>query len=238
MRPRTVRRLSAVRSHGTTGGLELHCLRADVLLRAPQSLQRPVPRRPPAIKPGTERGQYLHHVPHQVVGDLGIIQHHQARPCADRAASTSSVFIRPSLSRCSTTTTVTAGSASSLRTFAREPFMPDPTSASARTTGRPAFAAHADSRATCPSRPGFSVVRGHPRVQASAISLAGRLGSGLRGPQDHTVRTLRRDRRSSPSVPAVGGLHMDALRMRPLGQIHNSSLLYSTYCMLAKTHSS
>ena len=43
----------------------------------PRSLQRPVPRRPPAIKPGAERGQYLHHVPHQVAGDLG---HHPAPP--------------------------------------------------------------------------------------------------------------------------------------------------------------
>ena len=55
----------------------------------------------------------------------------------------------------STTTTVTAGSASNLRTFARDPFTPDPTSASTLTTGSPASAAQADSRATCPSRLDF-----------------------------------------------------------------------------------
>ena len=56
------------------------------------------------------------------------------RPCAAKAASTSSVFMRPNRSRCSTTTTVTFGSASRRRTLDREPFIPEPTSASTRTT--------------------------------------------------------------------------------------------------------
>ena len=77
------------------------------------------------------------------------------RPAAVRAASTSSVFIRPSRSRCSTTTTLTSGSASSRRALVRAPFIPDPTSVSTRTTRRPACAAHADKRATWRSRSDF-----------------------------------------------------------------------------------
>ena len=73
-------------------------------------------------------------------------------PCAESADSTSSVFILPSRSRCSTTTAVTFGSASSLRTFARDPLIPDPTSASTRTTRPPASAAQVVSLATCRSR--------------------------------------------------------------------------------------
>jgi len=69
-------------------------------------------------------------------------------PEAAKAASTSSVFILPSRSRCSTTTVVTLGSESNRRTFARLPFIPEPTSASTRTTRWPALAAHSQSRAT------------------------------------------------------------------------------------------
>ncbi len=74
------------------------------------------------------------------------------RPCADSAASTNSVFIRARRSRCSTTTTDTLGSASSRRSLAREPFIPDPTSASTRTTRWPTLPAHSLSRATWRSR--------------------------------------------------------------------------------------
>src|SRR5258707_2711891 len=76
-------------------------------------------------------------------------------PWAPRAASTSSVFILPSRSRCSTAITATAGPASSRRALALVPFIPDPTSASTLTTGRPACAAHADRRATWRPRSAF-----------------------------------------------------------------------------------
>ena len=57
------------------------------------------------------------------------------RPWAARAASTSSVFMRARRSRCSTTTVETLGSASNRRSLVREPFIPEPTSASTRSTG-------------------------------------------------------------------------------------------------------
>src|SRR2546429_328545 len=75
----------------------------------------------------------------------------RVRPIADNAASTNSTFIRPSRSLCSTTTVRTAGSASKRRTFARAPFIPDPTSASMRSTRAPSFAANSERRA--PWRP-------------------------------------------------------------------------------------
>ena len=59
------------------------------------------------------------------------------RPCAESAASTSSVCIRPCRSRCSTTTVVTTGSERRRRSLARDPFIAEPTSASTRTTRWP-----------------------------------------------------------------------------------------------------
>ncbi len=56
------------------------------------------------------------------------------RPDADKAASTSSTFIRPSRSLCSTTTVVTFGSASSRFAWERQPFTPEAISDSIRTT--------------------------------------------------------------------------------------------------------
>src|SRR5690606_25832011 len=43
-------------------------------------LQRPVPRRAATIEPGTERGEHLHHVPHQIVLNLPVIE---APPACD-----------------------------------------------------------------------------------------------------------------------------------------------------------
>ena len=50
----------------------------------------------------------------------------RTRSCADNAASTNPVFIRPNRTRCSTTTVVARGSANSWRTWRRVPFIPDP----------------------------------------------------------------------------------------------------------------
>jgi len=49
------------------------------------------------------------------------------------------------------------------------------------------------------------------------------------GHRDEASDLPRRDRQRSLPVPAAGGLHTDALRIRPLGQIHTSSLLSRTY---------
>jgi hypothetical protein len=79
---------------------------------------------------------------------------------ADRAAAASSVFTRPSRSRCPAITTVAAGPKSSLRTFARDlrtfardQSISDPASASTCTTDSPVPGTQADSRATRPPRP-------------------------------------------------------------------------------------
>ena len=58
--------------------------RADITgatLGAADRLQRPAPGRPAAIPAGTEPGQHLDHVPHQVVVHptvLTVVKHHQA----------------------------------------------------------------------------------------------------------------------------------------------------------------
>lgn len=43
-----------------------------------QRLTSPTLRQPAAIPAGTERGQHLHRVLHQVFFGLAVIQHHQA----------------------------------------------------------------------------------------------------------------------------------------------------------------
>jgi hypothetical protein len=78
------------------------------------------------------------------------------------------VFTRPSRSRCSTTTAVTRGSANSRPTFARDPFIPDPTS-----TSTPH---HRPARLSGPARKASDltiqvrllIVRGHPGLAATA----------------------------------------------------------------------
>jgi hypothetical protein len=84
------------------------------------------------------------------------------RPCAESAAPTSSAFIRRRRSRGSTTTVETLGSASNRRSLGREPFLPEPTSASMGTAGCPVDWLRIG---PCPilrlSRPAPSPARGH-----------------------------------------------------------------------------
>ena len=51
-------------------------LRAKVTLRAPDRLQRPVPRRPAPVQAGAELGEHFHHVAHQVVINFPVVEHH------------------------------------------------------------------------------------------------------------------------------------------------------------------
>jgi len=46
----------------------------------PQSLLRPVLRRAPPVEPGTKTSEDLDHVPDQIVGDLAVVDDHQAAP--------------------------------------------------------------------------------------------------------------------------------------------------------------
>lgn len=125
------------------------------------------------------------------------------RPLADKAASASSVFTRPSRLRCSATTTRTRGSASSRRTLERAPFIPDPTSASTPATGRqdwPDWAAHG----ACWSRPTFSSCD-DTRAQAELAAVAG--VGGIRSDQHATgVHPHRRHREGPLAEPSVRGL--------------------------------
>ncbi len=57
-------------------------------------------------------------------------------------------------------------SAITRHSLVREPFIPEPTSASTRTTCWPVAAAHPDSLATWRSRSPFWSLGGHPSVQA------------------------------------------------------------------------
>jgi hypothetical protein len=72
---------------------------------------------------GRNRCEHLQHLLHQLLVHLTVVEQHQT-PVAERAASTSSAFILARQSPCSTTTTVTLGSASSRRSFERYPIHP------------------------------------------------------------------------------------------------------------------
>jgi len=99
-----------------------------------QRLAGTVLRRRPPVQAGTQPGQHLHDVPHQVVLDLAVVQHGQAAPGRGQGGLNQLDVHPPRRSLCSTTTVVTAGSASSRLALERAPFMPEAISDSTRTT--------------------------------------------------------------------------------------------------------
>jgi hypothetical protein len=124
------------------------------------------------------------------------------RPLADSAASTSSTFIRPRRSLCSTTTVRTAGSASRRRSFARAPFVPD------------LDAQHPGSRLRCPLGKagdlaveiGALVVGGDPGVQTDRREFGrSTIGRGRIVHQDHAGVDLAGGHRQGPVAPPPVG---------------------------------
>jgi hypothetical protein len=105
------------------------------VLGTAQGLLCAVAGRPAPIKARTEAGQDLGHVPDQIVIDLACVDHHETpagcrQGCFDQLGVHTSEAVavfdhyRRHLRVCKRR-----------RSLEREPFMPEPTSASTRTTG-------------------------------------------------------------------------------------------------------
>jgi MFS family permease len=194
----------------------LRCAHPTALIARLRADRRPYTR--------AEPGQH----PHHIIGHLTAIQHHQP-PTVRRHRRLHQLGVHPpNRSRCSPTTVATHGSASSRRTPAPRPLIPDPTSATTRTTAEPALAA----ALRYPRHPAIQIITlimaGHPRTQTHTTS-GNTAHLGDIGVHQHGALIQPHRRQRAVPKPAVRGLRMHTPRPRPLGQVHPTGLLSNTH---------